>query len=338
MYLGADDRSGLHPTSPSRWTPLPLPEPHLTASLASRHGLACSNHVRCIVFSNCRGFLTPIRYGPILIGTVFNIMLYGIMVTQTFLYFTVYTRDKLWMKSFVCLLFLCDTLNSAFDIAFIYVPLVNKFGIYFCITQHTNSTLTTSQAIIALQVQLFFAWRVKVLTGSVTAVTVIAVCSLVQFLGGLGTAIAVGMIPEFVQFQRFKSIRKHRTGFAATDDVVNRIIRMTVQTGLITALCAIVDLIAYLSSSSGLHLVFNIPLAKLYTNSLMSSLNSRAGWRYGSSQSAALHHVDGSLRSESSKDRQSDMRRPVSIAASRYGMVRYFARRLNASSVLMMLR
>lgn len=32
------------------------------------------------------------------------------------------------------------------------------------------------------------------------------------------------------------------------------------------------------------HLAFNFPLAKLYTNSLMSSLNSRAGWRYQSSE------------------------------------------------------
>jgi len=27
--------------------------------------------------------------------------------------------------------------------------------------------------------------------------------------------------------------------------------------------------------------MFNLPLSKLYTNSLMSSLNSRAGWKYG---------------------------------------------------------
>lgn len=34
----------------------------------------------------------------------------------------------------------------------------------------------------------------------------------------------------------------------------------------------------YLSS----HLIFNFPLCKLYTNSLMSSLNSRKGWKYSS--------------------------------------------------------
>lgn len=64
--------------------------------------------------------------------------------------------------------------------------------------------------------------------------------------------------------------RKHKTGFSQTDDAVNKIIRrkhcctrlsdldcspcfpVTVQTGLITALCAIVDLILFLASVSQL--------------------------------------------------------------------------------------
>ncbi|KAI0786891.1 hypothetical protein C8Q75DRAFT_720408 [Abortiporus biennis] len=244
-------------------------------------------------------------YGPIFIGVVFNILLYGIMITQTFLYFTVYKRDKMWMKLFVSVLFLCDTLNCAFDIAFVYIPLVNNFGALKGGCMRIQRRLPPCRAIIALMVQLFFTWRVKVLTGSIPAVIFIAFCSICQWCGGMGTAIAVGMIPEFTHFQKFKVIviiwlafsavadtaitvalvwhlRKHRTGFSATDDVVNKIIRMTVQTGLVTALCAVIDLVAFLSSPSGLHLIFNLPLSKLYTNSLMSSLNSRAGWKYGS--------------------------------------------------------
>lgn len=31
------------------------------------------------------------------------------------------------------------------------------------------------------------------------------------------------------------------------------------------------------------HLIFNVPLSKLYTNSLMSSLNSRGGWKFAGS-------------------------------------------------------
>lgn len=252
------------------------------------------------------GSPAAVTYGPIFVGCVLNIVLYGIMITQTFLYFTVYKKDKLWMKLFVGTLFLCDTLNCAFDIAFVYVALVDGFDnpIGLDYASWVFATDPAMTAFIALFVQMFFAWRVKVLTNSIPAVLFVMFCSLFQWCGGVGTAIAVGMIPEFVHFQRFEVIviiwlafsavadssitaalvwhlRKHKTGFSQTDDIVNRIIRLTVQTGLITALCATIDLILFLATPSGLHLIFNLPLSKLYTNSLMSSLNSRAGWKYG---------------------------------------------------------
>ncbi|KAE9390870.1 hypothetical protein BT96DRAFT_801391, partial [Gymnopus androsaceus JB14] len=68
---------------------------------------------------------------------------------------------------------------------------------------------------------------------------------------------------------------KHKTGFEASDVLVDRIIRLTVQTGLITACCATLDIVFFLTDPTGIHLIFNFPLAKLYTNSVMSSLNSR---------------------------------------------------------------
>ncbi|KAH9851512.1 hypothetical protein C2E23DRAFT_829440 [Lenzites betulinus] len=241
-----------------------------------------------------------LTYGPIFIGVVFNILLYGIMITQTFLYFTVYKKDRLWMKIFVATLFICDTVNCAFDITFLYIPSApgNMSSLMYA------SWDPVMTALIGSLTQIFFAWRVNVLTHSIPAVVFITVCALCQFCGGLGTSIAVGMIPEFVHFQKFEIIvivwlafsaladcaitfalvwhlRKHKTGFAATDDIVNRIIRLTVQTGLITAMCAVIDLVLFMATPSGLHLVFNLPLSKLYTNSLMSSLNSRSGWKYG---------------------------------------------------------
>ncbi|KAI0081648.1 hypothetical protein K474DRAFT_1681985 [Panus rudis PR-1116 ss-1] len=245
-----------------------------------------------------------VTYGPIFIGMVFNILLYGIMITQTFLYFNTYKNDKLWMKFFVGFLFVCDTANCAFDITFVYTALITEFGDDNALQFASWDPAMT--AIIALCVQLFFAWRMKVLTGSYLAVVAVAGCSIAQWCGGIGTAIAVRIVPKFVEFQKFQVIviiwlafsavadvgitialvwhlRKHKTGFSATDDIVNKIIRLTVQTGLITALCATTDLILFLASPSGLHLIFNLPLSKLYTNSLMSSLNSRAGWKYGAS-------------------------------------------------------
>ncbi|KAJ3489211.1 hypothetical protein NLI96_g2272 [Meripilus lineatus] len=223
-----------------------------------------------------------ITYGPIFIGVALNIVLYGIMITQTFLYFTVYKRDKIWLKLYVVLLFVCDTLNSVFDLAFLYIPLVNNFGNESSL-QYASWVFATDPAmtaIIALLVQLFFAWRVKVLTNNIPVVVFITLCSLAQW--SLGTvSVEFEVLSNLLMLGISK--RKHRTGFSATDDVLNKIIRLTVQTGLVTAICAIIDLIAFLATPSGLHLIFNLPLSKLYTNSLMSSLNSRAGWKYGTS-------------------------------------------------------
>ena len=100
------------------------------------------------------------------------------------------------------------------------------------------------QAFIAALVQLFFAWRVKVLTSNTFAVCVIVFCSIAQLCeskaavlrfnscvanrrpsiffpgGGLGTSIAVGMIPEFTQFQRFQVIVIVWLAFSAVADTL----------------------------------------------------------------------------------------------------------------------
>jgi len=161
--------------------------------------------------------------------------------------------------------------------------------------------------IIAASVQLFFAWRVKVVTNSKIATGIVVVCSLISLLSAIGTSIAVGLIPVFTEFVRFEVIvilwlvgaavadicitialcyhlQKHKTGFSATDDIVNRIIRLTVQTGAVTAICATIDVIVFCVDNTGTHLIFNVPLSKLYTNSLMSSLNARGGWKFGGSK------------------------------------------------------
>jgi hypothetical protein len=153
-------------------------------------------------------------------------------------------------------------------------------------------------AIIGTIVQLFFAWRVYALTRNVWIVGVILICTIAAVLCGIGTAVAIKFVPEFANFRKFKSVvcvwlnsaamadtvitgalvwhlRKHKLGLPVTDDVIDRVIRLTVQTGMVTAIWAIVDLFVYLFDPTGLHLIFNTPLSKLYTNCLMSTLNAR---------------------------------------------------------------
>lgn len=136
----------------------------------------------------------------------------------------------------------------------------------------TDPALT---GIICGAVQLFFAWRVKVLTSNWYLGALVAILALAGIGGSIATASASLATGTFTKFQEFQSIvivwlvsacvgdftitailvwylRKHKTGFQGSDELVDRIIRATVQTGLITSIMAIIDLIVYLVDPSGL--------------------------------------------------------------------------------------
>lgn len=73
------------------------------------------------------------------------------------------------------------------------------------------------------------------------------------------------------------TLNKRKTGFTATDDVVSKIIRTTVQTGMLTALVAIGDVIFFMTlPHTALNFIWDLALTKLYANCLLSTLNARA--------------------------------------------------------------
>ncbi|KAJ6594906.1 hypothetical protein B0H19DRAFT_1247539 [Mycena capillaripes] len=77
-----------------------------------------------------------------------------------------------------------------------------------------------------------------------------------------------------------------KTNVISTDSYINKIIRLTVQTGLITAAAALLDMILYLTLDNTANFMFDFPLSKLYTNALISTLNARP-WKEHVSQHEA---------------------------------------------------
>ncbi|KAK0447637.1 hypothetical protein EV421DRAFT_1889562 [Armillaria borealis] len=260
-----------------------------------------------------------------IIGLYINIILLGIIATQMYMYLNAYRKDRLWMKIFVVVLFVANVANTAFLCKFLYTSLILNF----------DPALT---GIIAGMVQLFFAWRVKVLTNNLWLVAIVAVCALAGTGAAIATSFEVGNTPEFVKFQDFKVVviiwlaaecvsdilisgilvwQLRKTGFQSTDELVDRIIRLTVQTGLITSICAIIDLALFLSDVSTRvivdisvrsdilpHLIFNFPLSKLYTNTMMSTLNSRRGWDFSDQESTSHTHTTSGIVGERGKKKR----------------------------------
>ncbi|KAJ6578782.1 hypothetical protein DFH09DRAFT_1148297 [Mycena vulgaris] len=289
-----------------------------------------------------------IAHGPMFLGLVMNILLYGIMWTQIYLYLTTYKRDPLYIKLYVGALMLADTLNTGFMIEYLYNSLIIHFNDldYLARADWVFATDPAMTGIIGAMVQLFYAWRIHMLTGNLWIVGLITICALTNAIGGLASAAAIAFVPQFSHFQEFQIpvicwlmsaaigdvvitgtlvsfFRNHRTGCSATDTRVDQIIRLTIQTGMITSMCSVIDLGLFLGDSSGMHLVFNLPLAKLYSNSLMSSLNARGGWRRsepaddsGEAKTVPLHlsiHVPNSTSTSGTYDLP-----PLAIAQQAY--------------------
>ncbi|KAA1470993.1 hypothetical protein DENSPDRAFT_880125 [Dentipellis sp. KUC8613] len=240
--------------------------------------------------------------GPILMGTLMNVLLLGVMIVQCFVYFERYKRDRPMIKSIVGLLLFLDGLSSAFAMAMTYNYLVTDFAnpAAIAFTNIGIDPYPLLTGVTALVVQWFFAWRILVLTKSKLLALIIAVLSVVQMLAGIGTMIGGIIVKEFAKLDRVKQVSlvwllgsvvtdaiitvslvaclRRKTGFSSTDNLTSRLVRMTVQTGLATTTFALGTVIAFLVSSSTLHLAFGLPLSKLYTNSLLSSLNARGNW------------------------------------------------------------
>jgi len=78
----------------------------------------------------------------------------------------------------------------------------------------------------------------------------------------------------------YVSLTRRRTGFQSTDAIINRIIRLAIQTGLLTVVFALVETTIFLViPNTTANFAVDFPLSKLYSNALLSTLNARMNWR-----------------------------------------------------------
>ncbi|KAF4566550.1 hypothetical protein EYR36_011981 [Pleurotus pulmonarius] len=249
-------------------------------------------------------------FGPMLIGVFFNTMLYGacLLIVQTYTYYQTRKNDS---KSpcfdyLVLYLLFMETLNTGFDIVLIYEPLILRYGTEEAVKFVPLMLIADPvvMALISTPIQLFFAWRVSIITKSKLIVASILFLPFVHSVsGGIAATIATAVIREFARLQELKgaiitwlfssaiadiiittsllvNLYRKKTGTKATNDVVNKIMRFTLQTGLLTSIFASLDAILFLAiPDTAYNFALDFPLSKLYTNSLLSSLNARREYR-----------------------------------------------------------
>ncbi|KDQ29725.1 hypothetical protein PLEOSDRAFT_2726, partial [Pleurotus ostreatus PC15] len=155
------------------------------------------------------------------------------------------------------------------------------------------------KVLISTPVQLFLAWRISVLTSSKIVAIFISLLAITSLGGGIAMSALVILNPDFARFETFypatgtwlgssaladviistalvMTLRRKRTGMQVTDNIINKIMTFTIQTGFVTAVFAIADVVLALTlRDSGFNFIPDFMLSKLYSNTLIASLNAR---------------------------------------------------------------
>ncbi|KAF4588806.1 hypothetical protein EYR40_010361 [Pleurotus pulmonarius] len=243
-----------------------------------------------------------LSFGPMLLGVFLNMILYGVLVVQMHSYYKMYRNDSLYMKLFVGYLLVVETANTALDMHIMYEPLILKFGLPDAVKRFPTLFVTEPLVIVLVStpIQLFFAWRIYKITRSYWVPAVIFVFSIAALAGGVWTTAKLGIIQLFSRKPELHtpallwflsasiadicitvalviSLTRRKTGFSSTDSIIDKIIRMSVQTGGVTAFFAVADVIFFMAlPHTALNFIWDLALSKLYSNCLLSTLNARA--------------------------------------------------------------
>ncbi|KAF9552153.1 hypothetical protein CPC08DRAFT_302520 [Agrocybe pediades] len=214
--------------------------------------------------------------GAAFLGSFAAAILYGVTSVQTFLYFQGAKGDGRVMKCTIFLLWILDTTHTAITAHGIYFYLVTNFGNFAVLEAPTWSVLggvylTNLSDII---VRGFFARRVRSLCGHGRPVLrnllpiIITILSIVVFVCGTGFASKSFSLGTFermatVDYLLYISFAAavasdslvaislcsllfwSRTGIKRTDSILTILMAFTINTGLLTSICAMACLITY---------------------------------------------------------------------------------------------
>ncbi|KAI0296779.1 hypothetical protein B0F90DRAFT_1744313 [Multifurca ochricompacta] len=246
--------------------------------------------------------------GPVLIGAILSWWLYGVLIMQLYVYHLVFPEDTIWIKIVAYGLFLLDTIHSLIVTDVAWKMLCRGWGKSDSLikTDWAFAMIPMIDSLIPMWVHAFYAWRLWVLGRNLKwkiFTAGILMLSLGMEITGIGSSIKYAAFNDIRKIRVIESLafawlcsgalvdtliatsmaylllaaRRQANWSKATGRKLTNMIRLSVEMGMVSAVFAILDLIFFVGSKSNIHITFAFVTAKLYSNSLMASLNSRAG-------------------------------------------------------------
>ncbi|KAF7294573.1 hypothetical protein MIND_00993800 [Mycena indigotica] len=261
---------------------------------------------------------------PLLMGTILNWALLGALVVQIAIYFIAFPKDALHSKLLVGLIVAAESLQTMTGTRNIIrwcgvgwgrPEILDEVGFAWFDTPVLGS-------IISCAGQLYFGWRIYIISRKLFVPMAIAVVRAMQLFDdslksqqitvfqmsmGIWTGVEINRAGHFsmLHFRKIPAMWLASTAACdllivastcfyllvvrtrglnpTTDHVISRIVRITAETGLLCAIAAIADLIIFATfPHRNFHLAICLWLSKVYSNSILLILNSRASISHGS--------------------------------------------------------
>ncbi|KAJ2913365.1 hypothetical protein MD484_g7047, partial [Candolleomyces efflorescens] len=243
--------------------------------------------------------------GAIFLGHTVACVVYGIVVTQVFMYFRNYPGDKTWFKWVVVAILVLSTSDQAFITHILY---------HYCILHYADVNVLfqakttwslilqlTAGAIVGFIVKSYFAFRVwRFSSRNVWISGLIGLLTVGQLGLALAYTIEAFKLPDVFAVHELRTLgtvslgtgvatdvitatalcyflNKLRTGLASSDSLVNNLCAYAINTGVLTSTLSIATLVLY-NGVQGINLYFVATyfiLSKLYAISFMATLNTR---------------------------------------------------------------
>ncbi|KAA1476147.1 hypothetical protein DENSPDRAFT_843047 [Dentipellis sp. KUC8613] len=239
--------------------------------------------------------------GSIEIGVLISSILFGVTTVQLYLYYQGKFKDLWWTRGLVWLIWLTELLHTVFFWIYLYRVTVTYYGdpTHLVESHWTLNVSSFFDGLIGGSVQAYFAFRVYRFSQNLPLLLLSWAVSLVQFSGALATTI-IGQhttLPFFAAHYEWivtmtlslcvfvdiintvglcYFLWTRKSGLRSTNEIVEKLIIWTVETGLVTTVAALLMLITSRAlPDTSVWICISVFYAKLYSNSLLASLNGR---------------------------------------------------------------
>ncbi|KAJ7827458.1 hypothetical protein B0H13DRAFT_1917618 [Mycena leptocephala] len=264
------------------------------------------------------------------IGTLLNWAFFGILFVQVCIYFLAFPKDPAFSKMLVAAVFAIELLGTLANtgIPSVFSASHGDLGVLDEIGWAWFSTPIIGSISAAIG-QCYFGWRIHKISHKLYIPALIiavqqSLITMVQLVAGTWTAVEISLAKRFSDLQTtnvkptaiwlvatsscdsiivastvYYLLKLRAPEFKTTNARILRIVMITLETGLLCALFAIIDLFLFATyKGTNYHLSVCIELSKIYSNSMLATVIFRSGTRIGVAMEID-HCTLGSSRSES---------------------------------------